>query len=343
MTLVFGFFSKAALEFLASKRNPDIIHCHDWQTAPCAKSYWEDYNAFGLSNPRVVFTIHNLNYGADLIKEAMTYSQASTTVSRTYREEIATHGSIVDNLPKFHGVVNGIDPDIWDPANDDFLPRYYDETEVVAGKAAAREALCSYSNIPNKDQAPLVGIVTRLTSRRHLIRHGIKARSSAVARHPARPAPTRRSSRIDRCSQVKNTRHSFHLYYNEPLSHLIYAGADMILVPSMFEPCGLSQLIAMRYGTVPVVRRTGGLNDTVFDYDIDHGKAEWEGMKPNGFSFDGTDDSAIDYALDRAISLAYDKPSEFRALQANCMTQDWSWNRPALEYIEIYHAARKPY
>ena len=78
----------------------------------------------------------------------------------------------------------------------------------------------------------------------------------------------------------------------------------------------------------------------MFDYDIDHGKAEWEGMKPNGFSFDGVDEGAIDYALDRAISLAYDKPQEFRALQANCMTQDWSWNRPALEYIEIHHAAR---
>jgi starch synthase len=146
--------------------------------------------------------------------------------------------------------------------------------------------------------------------------------------------------------ELKQNHHdfmAFHLYYNEPLSHLIYAGSDLLLVPSMFEPCGLSQLIAMRYGTVPVVRRTGGLNDTVFDYDVDHKKAEWEGMKPNGFSFDGTDDGAIDFALDRAINLAYDKPKDFRALQANCMSQDWSWNRPALEYIEIYHAARKPY
>ena len=81
----------------------------------------------------------------------------------------------------------------------------------------------------------------------------------------------------------------------------------------------------------------------MFDYDVDHKKAEWEGMKPNGFSFDGMDDGAIDFALDRAINLAYDKPKDFRALQANCMSQDWSWNRPALEYIEIYHAARKPY
>ena len=255
----------------------------------------------------------------------------------------------MDNLPKFHGVVNGIDPDIWDPANDDFLPRYYDETEVVAGKAAAREALCSYSNIPNKDQAPLVGIVTRLTSQKgvHLIRHGIMRaleRGCQVILLGSAPDPEIQQDFDMMFHELKNRYHDymcFHLYYNEPLSHLIYAGADMILVPSMFEPCGLSQLIAMRYGTVPVVRRTGGLNDTVFDYDIDHGKAEWEGMKPNGFSFDGTDDSAIDYALDRAISLAYDKPSEFRALQANCMTQDWSWNRPALEYIEILPRGEK--
>lgn len=348
----FGFFSRAALEWmLQSKRNPDIIHCHDWQTAPCAKSYWEDYNAYGLDNPRIVFTIHNLNYGKELIKEAMTYSQASTTVSRTYREEIATHGSIVDNLPKFHGVVNGIDPDIWDPSGDDFLPRYYDETEVVAGKAAARQALCAYSNIPNKEGTPLVGIVTRLTSQKgvHMIRHGIKRaleRGCQVILLGSAPDPEIQQDFDMMFHELKNGYHDymcFHLYYNEPLSHLVYAGSDIILVPSMFEPCGLSQLIAMRYGTVPVVRRTGGLNDTVFDYDVDHGKAEWEGMKPNGFSFDGTEDSAIDFALDRAISLAYDKPSEFRALQANCMTQDWSWNRPALEYIEIYHAARKPY
>ena len=221
----------------------------------------------------------------------------------------------------------------------------------MAGKAAAREALCSYSNIPNKDQAPLVGIVTRLTSQKgvHLIRHGIMRaleRGCQVILLGSAPDPEIQQDFDMMFHDLKNRYHDymcFHLYYNEPLSHLIYAGADMILVPSMFEPCGLSQLIAMRYGTVPVVRRTGGLNDTVFDYDIDHGKAEWEGMKPNGFSFDGVDEGAIDYALDRAISLAYDKPQEFRALQANCMTQDWSWNRPALEYIEIYHAARKPY
>jgi len=348
----FGFFSKAALEWmLQSNRQPDIIHCHDWQTAPVARSYWEDYHKFGLSNPRIVFTIHNLNYGAPLIKEAMTYSQVSTTVSRTYREEVSGHESIYENLDKFHGVVNGIDPDIWDPANDDFLPRYFDEHECNDGKAAARAALCAHSNIPNKTEAPMIGIVTRLTTQKgiHLIKHGIMRsleRGCQVVMLGSAPDPEVQQSFDQMFHELKQGYHDFmcfHLYYNEPLSHLIYAGADMILVPSMFEPCGLSQLIAMRYGTVPIVRRTGGLNDTVFDYDIDHGKAEWEGMKPNGFSFDGVDESSIDYALDRGIDLFYNRPGDFRELQRNCMTQDWSWNRPALEYIEVYHAARKPF
>ena len=348
----FGFFSKAALEWLLqSGRQPDIIHCHDWQTAPCARSYWEDYNPYGLSNPRVVFTIHNMNYGAELIKEALTYSQVGTTVSRTYAEEISGHPSVSGALGKFHGVVNGIDPDIWDPANDEFLPRFFDATDVVEGKAAAREALCAHSNIPNKPGVPMVGIVTRLTPQKgiHLIKHGVMRaleRGCQVILLGTAPDPVVQQDFDMMFHELKQRYYDsmcFHLYYNEPLSHLIYAGADMLIVPSMFEPCGLSQLIAMRYGTVPVVRRTGGLNDTVFDYDLDHKKAEWEGMKPNGFSFDGTDEGAIDYALNRAIDLAYNKPAEFRKLQANCMTQDWSWNRPALEYIEVYHAARKPY
>jgi starch synthase len=348
----FGFFSKAALEWLLqSKRQPDIIHCHDWQTAPCAKAFWEDYQPYGLSNPRVVFTIHNLNYGAELIQEAMSYSQIGTTVSRTYAAEISTHPSISGSLDKFHGVVNGIDPDIWDPANDEFLPRFYDEAEVIDGKAAAREALCSHSNMPNKPSVPMIGIVTRLSTQKgiHLIKHGIMRaleRGCQVVLLGSAPDPVIQQEfdmLFHELKQVYYDSMCFHLYYNEPLSHLIYAGSDMILVPSMFEPCGLSQLIAMRYGTVPIVRRTGGLNDTVFDYDMDHKKAEWEGMKVNGFSFDGTDEDAIDYALNRGIDLAYNKPAEFRKLQANCMSQDWSWNRPALEYIEVYHAARKPF
>lgn len=110
----FGFFSKAALEFLLqSGRQPDILHCHDWQTAPVAKYYWDDYQMYGLPNSKVVLTIHNLEYGAGLIGEAMTYSQRATTVSSTYAKEVAGHPSISKSLHKFRGIVNGIDPEIW--------------------------------------------------------------------------------------------------------------------------------------------------------------------------------------------------------------------------------------
>lgn len=131
----------------------------------------------------------------------------------------------------------------------------------------------------------------------------------------------------------------FAFSFDEPLSHLVYAGCDIILVPSMFEPCGLTQMTAMRYGAVPVVRQTGGLRDTVFDVDNEKGRAAWEIMGSvdaetdgplavNGFSFEGTDIGALNYALDRALDSYYNDKAWFHALGQRCMRQDWSWNRP---------------
>jgi starch synthase len=131
------------------------------------------------------------------------------------------------------------------------------------------------------------------------------------------------------------------LTYDEPLSHLIYAGSDFILVPSIFEPCGLTQLVAMRYGSIPIVRKTGGLYDTVFDVDHDKDRARVLGLEPNGFSFDGADCNGVDYALNRAISSWFEARGWFHSLCKRVMEQDWSWNRPALDYIELYHSAHK--
>jgi len=346
----FGFFSKAALEWmLQSGRNPDIIHIHDWQTAPVAKFLAEDYAPYGLDNPKVIFTIHNLHYGQALIADAMNNCAIATTVSRTYAKEIAHEGCVNPNLHKLHGVVNGIDPDIWDPRNDKFLPQFFGEDEVIPGKAAARQALCSRSNLYNNPEVPMIGVVTRLTHQKgiHLIKRAIYRaleRGCQVCLLGSAPDEKVQKEFEEMAHQLKQEHYNtaaLHLFYDETMSHFIYAGADMILVPSMFEPCGLSQLIAMRYGTVPVVRRTGGLADTVFDVEHDHAKAAWEGMTPNGFSFDGTDEGSIDYALDRGIDMFYNDIDAFRKLQANCMSQDWSWNRPAIEYIELFHAARK--
>ena len=346
----FGFFSKAALEWmLQSGRNPDIIHIHDWQTAPVAKFLVEDYARYGLDNPKVIFTIHNLHYGQALIADAMHNCAIATTVSRTYAKEIAHEGCVNPNLHKLHGVVNGIDPDIWDPRNDKFLPQFFGEDEVIPGKAAARQALCSRSNLYNNPNVPMIGVVTRLTHQKgiHLIKRAIYLaleRGCQVCLLGSAPDEKVQREFEEIAHQLKQQHYNtaaLHLYYDETMSHFIYAGADMILVPSMFEPCGLSQLIAMRYGTVPVVRRTGGLADTVFDVEHDHAKAAWEGMTPNGFSFDGNDEGSIDYALNRGIDMFYNDIDAFRKLQANCMSQDWSWNRPAIEYIELFHAARK--
>ncbi|KAK6149752.1 hypothetical protein DH2020_017277 [Rehmannia glutinosa] len=199
----------------------DIIHCHDWSSAPVAWLFKEHYVHYGLSKARVVFTIHNLEFGAALIGKAMAFSDKATTVSPTYSQEVSGNPAVAPHLYKFHGILNGIDPDIWDPYNDKFIPVPYTSENVVEGKTAAKEALQQKLGLKRAD-LPLVGIITRLTHQKgiHLIKHAIWRT-------------------LERNGQI-------------------YAGADFILVPSIFEPCGLTQLTAMRYGSIPVVRKTGG-------------------------------------------------------------------------------------
>ncbi|KAA8520072.1 hypothetical protein F0562_014328 [Nyssa sinensis] len=345
----FGFFCHAALEFLLqSGFHPDIIHCHDWSSAPVAQLFKDHYVHYGLSKARVVFTIHNLEFGAHLIGKAMEYSHKATTVSHTYSREVAGNPVIAPHLYKFHGILNGIDLDIWDPYNDKFIPISYTPENVVEGKRAAKEALQQRLGLKRAD-LPLVGIITRLTHQKgiHLIKHAIWRtldRNGQVVLLGSAPDPRIQNDFVNLANQL----HSSHsdcarlcLAYDEPLSHLIYAGADFILVPSIFEPCGLTQLTAMRYGSVPVVRKTGGLYDTVFDVDNDKERAEAQGLETNGFNFDGADATSVDYALNRAISAWYDGRDWFNSLCKRVMEQDWSWNRPALDYLELYHAARK--
>ncbi|CAK9176069.1 unnamed protein product [Ilex paraguariensis] len=345
----FGFFCHAALEFLLqSGFHPDIIHCHDWTSAPVAWLFKEHYMHYGLSKARVVFTIHNLEFGAPLIGKAMAYSDKATTVSPNYSQEVSGNSAIAPHLYKFHGILNGIDPDIWDPYNDKFIPVSYTSENVVEGKRAAKEALQQRLGLKSAD-LPLVGIITRLTHQKgiHLIKHAIwrtLERNGQVVLLGSAPDPRIQNDFVNLSNQLHsshNDRARLCLTYDEPLSHLIYAGADFILVPSIFEPCGLTQLTAMRYGSIPVVRRTGGLYDTVFDVDNDKERAQAQGFEPNGFNFDGADAAGVDYALNRAISAWYDGRDWFNSLCKLVMEQDWSWNRPALDYLELYHAARK--
>ncbi|KAL5578838.1 hypothetical protein UlMin_011280 [Ulmus minor] len=345
----FGFFCHAALEFLLqSGFHPDIIHCHDWSSAPVAWLFKDHYVHYGLSKARVVFTIHNLEFGIHAIGKAMGYSDMATTVSSTYAKEVAGNPVIAPHLYKFHGILNGIDPDIWDPYNDKFIPIPYTSENVIEGKKAAKEALQKKLGLKKAD-LPLVGVITRLTHQKgiHLIKHSIwrtLERGGQVVLLGSAPDPRIQNDFVNLANQLHSSHHDrarLCLTYDEPLSHLIYAGADFILVPSIFEPCGLTQLTAMRYGSIPVVRNTGGLYDTVFDVDHDKERAEAQGLEPNGFCFDGADAAGVDYALNRAISAWYDGREWFYGLCKKVMEQDWSWNKPALDYMELYHAVRK--
>ncbi|KAG6512573.1 hypothetical protein ZIOFF_030698 [Zingiber officinale] len=327
----------------------------DFNLAPVAWLFKEHYIHNGLSNSQVVFTIHNLEFGIQNIARAMMFADKATTVSQTYSREISGNSAISPHLDKFHGIVNGIDPDIWDPCNDQFIPVSYTSENVMEGKRAAKDALQQRLGLKRSD-LPLVGIITRLTVQKgiHLIKHAVVLLGSA-------PDPRIQNDFVNLGNQLHNShadRARFCLTYDEPLSHLIYAGADFILVPSIFEPCGLTQLIAMRYGSVPIVRKTGGLYDTVFDVDNDKERAQAQGLEPNGFSFEGTDAGAMDSALNRHIKQLTSKLFDlimgfsrafpawsnarewFYSLCKRVMEQDWSWNRPALDYMELYHSTR---
>eukprot|EP01018_Ginkgo_biloba_P009244 Gb_31910 [translate_table: standard] len=265
----FGFFCHAALEFLLqSGSHPDIIHCHDWSSAPVAWLFQENYKHYGLANARVVFTIHNLEFGSALIGKAMVHAHRATTVSYTYAKEISGNPAIAPHQYKFHGILNGIDPDIWDPYSDPFIPTAYTFENAVEGKKAAKAELQRRLGLKQVDR-PLVGIITRLTAQKgvHLIKHAIWRtldRSGQVVLLGSAPDPRIQNDFVDLANRLHNTNGDMArlcLTYDEPLSHLIYAGADFILVPSIFEPCGLTQLTAMRYGAIPVVRKTGDLRN----------------------------------------------------------------------------------
>ncbi|WVZ94660.1 hypothetical protein U9M48_040526, partial [Paspalum notatum var. saurae] len=307
----FGFFCHSALEFLhQSGSSPHVIHCHDWSSAPVAWLHKENYAHSSLSNARVVFTIHNLEFGAHHIGKAMKYCDKATTVSNTYSKEVSDHGAIAPHLGKFYGILNGIDPDIWDPYCDNFIPVHYTSDNVIEGKSAAKKALQQKLGLQQTD-VPIVGIISRLTAQKgiHLIKHAIQQtleRNGQVVLLGSAPDPRIQGDFANLANTLQGENHGrvrLCLTYDEPLSHLIYAGSDFILVPSIFEPCGLTQLVAMRYGTIPIVRKTGGLYDTVFDVDNDKERARARGLEPNGFSFDGADSKGVDYALNRQSHL----------------------------------------
>ena len=246
---------------------------------------------------------------------------------------------------KLIGILNGIDEEYWDPAKDPLLIKRYDTKHVTSreklqavldAKAEHRRQLQIHFNLRTGDY-PLVGSITRLVPQKgpELLLYGLKKTLEKGGEFVMLGSD--HGSAIEKSFLPWNGREQkvgISIDYNESLSHLIFAGADMMLIPSRFEPCGLTQLISLRYGTVPIVRRTGGLADTVFDIDTSDRPEE----ERNGFTFDYFDAGGIDWALGRALNCwANDRP-KWEKIMLNGMRKDFSWEESATTYLEAYQA-----
>lgn len=359
----FAFFSRAALdaEIAAKGWRPDVVHAHDWHAA--AAVWWlatagnadERYRAIPT-----VFTVHNLMhqghaswdladylgiathalleepYGrVNLMARGIFHATMVNTVSPTYAREAMTRegGNGLDGLLRyrssdFHGVLNGLDYDVWNPATDPHLAERFDAL-TLDDRAANKRALQQRFGLPVRDDVPLVGMVTRLDWQKgtdllghvlHLLMSGQAGEAQFVLLGSGAP---HYEDMVRHIVGYHREKAAAVLHYDPDLAPLVYGGSDAFLMPSVFEPCGLAQLIAMRYGAVPVVRATGGLGDTVRD-----------GV--SGFTYHQHDVEACWWTLCRALHVWRTDPSSWRALQRYAMAYDSSWITSAHAYQQIY-------
>ncbi|HAC62291.1 MAG TPA: starch synthase [Cyanothece sp. UBA12306] len=381
--LRFAFFSKAALEFLLhTKKRPDIIHCHDWQTGLVPVLLFEVYQE-GMSYQRVAYSIHNfkhqgyapvkllseagLNAGElfredrlmaqnkkeiNLMKGGIVYSNAVNTVSPHYAWE-ARHTSegygLGDTLnahqAKFKGILNGIDDRIWNPKVDTHIPVNYDIANFAL-KAKNKKALRERLWLRDPDEPtprPIIAYIGRLDDQKgvHLVHHSMYYALERGAQFVLLGSPTGDKIRGwfqgEKNKLNDNPDVHLELSFNEELSHLIYAGADMMVVPSNYEPCGLTQMISLKYGTVPIVRSVGGLKNTVFDIDND---TDHPVEERNGYVFEHPNPPGLESALRRALDCWYMHRDSFDKLAKQGMKYDYSWKHPADEYLEVYDNIR---
>jgi len=345
---------------------PDIVHCNDWQSGliPALLHYSEKPHA------KTVMSIHNLmfqgNFGREwvthlglpasafdingvefyghfsFLKAGLYFADEITTVSRTYAEEIQTpeFGYGMDGLLKWrrgvlHGIVNGIGDD-WHPASDPYLHARYTRQSLRA-KSVNKGALQAEMNLDAEAAAPLLCMVSRLTRQKgiDLVLDCMPDLVEAGAQIAVLGSGERQyEERLGDLARRYPGRIGISIGHNEGLAHRLIAGGDMFLMPSRFEPCGLAQMYAMNYGTPPVARRTGGLSDTI----VDTNEAALHDGIATGFLFDGQSSASLMFALRRALA-CYKTKTVWRAVQANGMKRDFSWNNAAQAYVAIYQAA----
>lgn len=362
----YSYFCRAVLEALLHLDfEPDIIHFNDWHTAMIPLLMKKHYGHIKkFENIKTIFTIHNLKYqgvfdplimnellnldhsefdsgavefygSVNFMKSGITFADAVTTVSHTYADEIKEpyfgerlHDLIRDQQYKLTGILNGIDFDIYNPEIDPKIQQNY-SYKNSSKKNINKAHLQSILGLP-KSKRPLIAMVSRLADQKglDLLEHIIEELLSLNIQLVVLGSGEEKYENMLKHFSHHYENVSASIGFNEELAHLIYAGADMLLMPSLFEPCGLSQLIAQRYGTVPIVRETGGLRDTVEHYN----KYTQEG---SGFSFGSYNAHEMLFAVKRALELYEDK-TQWRQLVKGIMQLDTSWKRSALKYKSLY-------
>ena len=349
----------------------DILHCNDWPTGLIPAYLGIEYRSQqGFENIATVLTIHNMAYqgqfwhwdmlltGLDwkffnwrqmeffghlnLLKTGLVFADAINTVSPRYAKEIQTtllgcglEGVLAHRRDVLRGILNGVDYSIWNPMTDKCLAVNYGPDDWQVGKAACKQALGKQLDLPVAPEVPLIALIGRLASQK-----GIELLTSQLERWLKSEnvhwvvlgsGEKEYAQSIQALARQYPGKLAARMEFSDELAHQIEAGADIFLMPSQFEPCGLNQLYSLKYGTIPVVRRTGGLADTIVDADAQSLKER----TANGFSFEQFHPVALEGALRRVIT-AFHQPEIWESLVQTGMRQDWSWARSASQYVSLY-------
>jgi starch synthase len=369
----YSFFCRAVLETIANiDFIPHIIHCNDWHTGILSTLLKEHYKSNPLyEGIKTIFTIHNLRYqgvfpkeilgdllslsmeyyhvnslefygGVSFMKGGINYSDIVTTVSSTYAGEIQNpyYGEKLDGIIKLrkedlYGITNGIDYELYNPERDeDIFTRY--NIDLPEGKKENKVMLQKLLNLPQRKDVPVIGMVSRLAHMKgldlllHVLDELMTEDIQMIILGTGEPYF---ESRLREYASKYSNKIAINILFDEALAHKIYAASDMFLMPSKFEPCGLGQLIALRYGAIPIVRETGGLKDTIISYN----EYTHEG---NGFSFTNYNAYDMLYTIKRALGLYRDENTWMRIV-TNAMKEDYSWKNSAKIYKDLYEKVYK--
>ena len=366
----FAFFARAVLALAERLGAPDVLHCHDWQAALAPVFLRADAERYpSLAGVRTVMTIHNIGFQGifwhldwpllnldwryftpsglefydkiNYLKGGIVFADAVTTVSPTYAREIQTpefawglEGVLTARHDELSGILNGVDYDEWSPEHDGAIAAPYTVSDR-SGKAACKADLQATTRLPVEPRVPVIGIVSRLTDQKGLdlittiTPQLLKKRLQFVV---LGTGDRRYEERLQALARSTPTRMAVQVVFDDVLAHKIEAGSDLFLMPSRYEPCGLNQIYSLRYGTIPIVHATGGLEDSIAHFDARRGTG-------TGFKFTEYTPAALLACIEEALR-TYRRPAPWATLVGNAMRADFSWDHSATAYVALYERLR---